>query len=161
MPDRPQKITVADMRDMGVRGPLIYCSDYKCRHLVTMSGDRWPDNMRLSDLEPRFICSASGKRGADVRRSDCKNLQPLSEAPVASSILLADQIAVGVTEAAVVVATVVAVSAVSGGAGCCGAGGTGDNFRAGIERAVTLGWLWRHESGTYLKFTDDGAALFA
>jgi hypothetical protein len=52
---------------------------------------------------------------------------------VASSILLADQIAVGVTEAAVVVATVVAVvvatvvavviatvSAVSGGAGCCG-----------------------------------------
>jgi hypothetical protein len=41
------------------------------------------------------------------------------------------------------------------------AGGTADNFRAGIERAVTLGWLWRHESGTYLKFTDDGAALFA
>ena len=32
MPDRPQKITFADMRDMGVRGLLIYCSDYKCRH---------------------------------------------------------------------------------------------------------------------------------
>jgi hypothetical protein len=30
---------------------------------------------------------------------------------------------------------------------------------AGIERA--LGWLWRHESGTYAKFTDAGAALFA
>jgi hypothetical protein len=27
------------------------------------------------------------------------------------------------------------------------AGGTGDDFRAGIERAVALGWLWRHESG--------------
>jgi hypothetical protein len=28
-------------------------------------------------------------------------------------------------------------------------------------RAIELGWLWRHESGTYLKFTDSGAALFA
>jgi hypothetical protein len=41
------------------------------------------------------------------------------------------------------------------------AGGTGDDFRAGVERAVALGWLWRHESGTYVKFTDAGAALFA
>jgi hypothetical protein len=41
------------------------------------------------------------------------------------------------------------------------AGGGGDDFRAGIERAIALGWLWRHESGTYLKFTDSGAALFA
>jgi hypothetical protein len=40
------------------------------------------------------------------------------------------------------------------------AGGTSDDFRAGIERAVALGWLWRHESGTYVKFTDCGAALF-
>jgi hypothetical protein len=41
------------------------------------------------------------------------------------------------------------------------AGGSGEDFRAGIERAVALGWLWLHESGTYLKFTDAGAALFA
>jgi hypothetical protein len=41
------------------------------------------------------------------------------------------------------------------------AGGTGADFRAGIERAIALGWLWLHESGTYLKFTDNGAALFA
>ena len=27
-------------------------------------------------------------------------------------------------------------------------GGTGDDFRAGIERAIALGWLWLHESGT-------------
>ena len=67
MPDRPQKTTFADMRDVGVRGLLIYCSDYKCSHLITMSGDRWPDDMRLSDVELRFICSACGKRGADVR----------------------------------------------------------------------------------------------
>ena len=52
MPDRPNKITFADMRDMGVRGLLIYCADYKCSHLITLSGDRWSDDMRLSDLEP-------------------------------------------------------------------------------------------------------------
>ena len=31
----------------------------------------------------------------------------------------------------------------------------------GIERAIAKGWLWRHESGTYVKFTDAGAELFA
>jgi hypothetical protein len=39
------------------------------------------------------------------------------------------------------------------------AGGSGDDFRA--ERAIALGWLWQHESGTYVKFTNAGAALFA
>ena len=34
------------------------------------------------------------------------------------------------------------------------AGGTGDDFRAGIERAIALGWLWLHESGTFVRFTD-------
>ena len=41
------------------------------------------------------------------------------------------------------------------------AGGTPDQFRAGIARAIELGWLWRHESGTYVKFTGAGAELFA
>jgi hypothetical protein len=54
------------MREMGVRGLLI-CSDHKCSHLITMSGNRWPDDVRLSDLEPRLICSACSNRGADVR----------------------------------------------------------------------------------------------
>jgi hypothetical protein len=40
-------------------------------------------------------------------------------------------------------------------------GGSGEDFRAGIEHAIALGWLWLHESGTYVKFTDSGAALFA
>ena len=41
------------------------------------------------------------------------------------------------------------------------AGGSADQFRAAIDRAIAFGWTWRHESGTYLKFTDSGAALFA
>ena len=41
------------------------------------------------------------------------------------------------------------------------AGGSAEQFRTGIERAIALGWIWRHESGTYVRFTDSGAALFA
>jgi hypothetical protein len=41
------------------------------------------------------------------------------------------------------------------------AGGSAEQFHAGIECAIALGWLWRHESGTYVRFTDSGAALFA
>ncbi len=37
------------------------------------------------------------------------------------------------------------------------AGGSPAEYRAGIERAIAKGWLWRHESGTYVKFTDAGA----
>jgi hypothetical protein len=62
-----QKITFGEMRTAGVRGLLIYCSDYKCSHSIATSGDRWPDDVWLSDLEPRFICQACGRKGADVR----------------------------------------------------------------------------------------------
>jgi hypothetical protein len=67
MPARPQKISLGEMRSSGVRGLLIYCSDYRCSHSIAISADRWPDNVRLSDLEARFACRACGKRGVDVR----------------------------------------------------------------------------------------------
>jgi hypothetical protein len=62
-----QKITFAEMRSAGVRGILIYCSDHRCSHWTTMSADKWPDDVRLSDIEPLFTCQACGQRGADVR----------------------------------------------------------------------------------------------
>jgi hypothetical protein len=40
-------------------------------------------------------------------------------------------------------------------------GGTPDQFRAALARAVTLGWLVRHASGAYVKFTPAEAELFA
>ena len=67
MKNRPEKITFAEMRDMGVRGILVYCADYRCSHSLAMSADQWPDDLRLSDIEDRFTCTACGKRGADVR----------------------------------------------------------------------------------------------
>jgi hypothetical protein len=66
MPTRQQKITFGDMRASGVHGILVYCSDYKCSHSTPISADRWPNNVRLSDIESRFICHACGQRGADV-----------------------------------------------------------------------------------------------
>jgi hypothetical protein len=32
---------------------------------------------------------------------------------------------------------------------------------AAPARAIELGWLWRRESGTYVKFTPAGAEMFA
>jgi hypothetical protein len=39
--------------------------------------------------------------------------------------------------------------------------GTPAEYKAGLERAIANGWLWLHESGTFVKFTEAGAALFA
>jgi hypothetical protein len=64
---RPQKITFAEMREMGLRGVLIYCADYRCSHSIAISAAPWTDDLLLSDIEDRFTCSACGKRGADLR----------------------------------------------------------------------------------------------
>ncbi|MEY9885249.1 hypothetical protein ABIA43_006783 [Bradyrhizobium sp. USDA 328] len=58
------KITFGEMREMGLRGVLVYCH---CGHNLAVSADRWPDDIRLSDVEPRFVCGGCGNRGADVR----------------------------------------------------------------------------------------------
>jgi hypothetical protein len=36
-------------------------------------------------------------------------------------------------------------------------GGSPVEYGAGLKRAIELGWLWIHESGTYVKFTPAGA----
>jgi hypothetical protein len=64
---RAHKITLGEMRASGVRGLLVYCGDYNCAHSVPIRGDQWPDDVRLSDLEPLFVCKVCGHTGADVR----------------------------------------------------------------------------------------------
>jgi len=39
--------------------------------------------------------------------------------------------------------------------------GTPAEYGAGLKLALERGWLWMHESGTYVKFTAAGAELFA
>jgi hypothetical protein len=64
---RPIKLTFGEMRASGVTGILIYCADFKCSHVVPIAAPEWADDVRLSDIEDRFVCQACGKRGADVR----------------------------------------------------------------------------------------------
>jgi hypothetical protein len=40
-------------------------------------------------------------------------------------------------------------------------GGSPAEYGAGLTFAIERGWLWKHESGTYVKFTAAGADLFA
>jgi hypothetical protein len=40
-------------------------------------------------------------------------------------------------------------------------GGSPAEYGAGLDLAIANGWLSRHESGTYVKFTQAGAELFA
>jgi hypothetical protein len=48
-----------------------------------------------------------------------------------------------------------------GHAAFLGAGGSVAEYGDGLNRAIQLGWLWKLESGTYVKFTEAGADLFA
>lgn len=60
---RSLKITFGTMRGMGVRGVLVYCH---CGHHVALDTNRWGEEVRLSDIEPQFVCQGCGSRGADV-----------------------------------------------------------------------------------------------
>jgi hypothetical protein len=39
--------------------------------------------------------------------------------------------------------------------------GTPAEYAAGLARAISLGWLEIHDSGTFVKLTQSGADLFA
>ena len=77
-PSPPARRRLPLQKCAGVRGLLIYCSDYRCSHSIAINADKWPDDLRLSDLEPRFVCKACGKRGADVRPDFHWNKQPVA-----------------------------------------------------------------------------------
>jgi hypothetical protein len=67
---QPQKITFGEMRETGTRGLLVYCSEYKCGHMMKIApadADRWPDDMRLSDLQPNVSGSVEANMVAKVR----------------------------------------------------------------------------------------------
>jgi hypothetical protein len=39
--------------------------------------------------------------------------------------------------------------------------GSPAEYKAALDLAIARGWLWLHESGSYVKFTQAGAELFA
>ena len=66
---RPVKITLGDLRSTGVRDLLVFCQDYRCSHNVRLPADyvdRWPDELRISQIETLFVCTACGMRGSII-----------------------------------------------------------------------------------------------
>jgi hypothetical protein len=60
MVDRPAKITFAEVRDSGVRGDLGLLHRLSLQHSMALMADHWPADLRLSDIEQRFVCRACG-----------------------------------------------------------------------------------------------------
>jgi hypothetical protein len=65
MTERHQKITFDEMRKSGATGVLICCN--ACGRHVERDGAAWPDDVRLSDIVPLFVCTVCGRRGAEIR----------------------------------------------------------------------------------------------
>jgi len=44
-------------------------TDYVCGHHITVpdDADRRPDELRISDVEDKFVCIVCGQRGAEIR----------------------------------------------------------------------------------------------
>jgi hypothetical protein len=63
------------MRAGGVRGLLVYCSDFKCSHGTAISGDRWPDAVRLSTafgvVWPRLGGGSPSRVGRPLFGQEC------------------------------------------------------------------------------------------
>jgi hypothetical protein len=47
----------------GPIGILVYCADYRCSHSIDMPADQWPDDVRLFDIEPRFVLTSKRIHG--------------------------------------------------------------------------------------------------
>jgi hypothetical protein len=90
---RERKITLGEMRESDPRRLLVYCGDYRCAHSIVIDSDRWPDYVRLSDLEPKFTFQACGHRGADVRPQFEPARTPLTQRLSASLTRLAAYVA--------------------------------------------------------------------
>jgi hypothetical protein len=86
MSDRPQKISFTERRDMGVRGILVYCADYRCSRSIAISGGvvddiglvvaggAWVDDIGLVAAGDAWlttsILSPPAVLGDDIRLSD-------------------------------------------------------------------------------------------
>jgi len=62
-----EPMTLANMRQNGVRRLLVYCTGVRCWHSATVDADFLAGDVVLKSLEPRMVCSRCGLIGADVR----------------------------------------------------------------------------------------------
>ena len=69
-------MVAADCDRFAVRAAMRSLDEIRRSHSIAISGDAWPDDARLSDIEERFTCRVCGKRGADVRPDFNRDRKP-------------------------------------------------------------------------------------
>ena len=93
-----QKITLSEMRASGVRALLVYCQDFTCSHWQRLSAEecaRWADDVRLSDIEPQFVCRACGHEptcGRTIRPARSRTQSDRTKCPHECSLRLETRI---------------------------------------------------------------------
>jgi hypothetical protein len=63
---RGNVVPSTDPDDIKQKGDA-FCRDHRCSHHIETNADGWADDVRLSDIEPSFVYSVCGKRGAEAR----------------------------------------------------------------------------------------------
>ena len=62
------KVTLANVRSLGCRDIIVSCSNTRrCWNSVTINADCWPDDVSLSDIEAKFVCTKCGAIGSEAR----------------------------------------------------------------------------------------------
>jgi hypothetical protein len=61
------RMTLADMRVLGVRELNVLCLNPACRHEITFSADDYASEIEMSWFRSRMICARCGDRRLDVR----------------------------------------------------------------------------------------------
>jgi hypothetical protein len=60
-------MTLANMRQQGVRGIAVYCLNHSCRHHTVINVDSYPHEVEVPSFGSRLKCSKCGGRRVDVR----------------------------------------------------------------------------------------------
>lgn len=60
------KLTFGQLRAQGIRRLTVRCRNFSCEHASVLHGDRWGDNIRLSDVEPLLTCWVCRARGGEL-----------------------------------------------------------------------------------------------
>jgi hypothetical protein len=63
----PAPMTLANMRENGVRSLAITCGAVWCHHDAVIDVSAYPDRMTVPSFGPRMVCTVCGAIGADAQ----------------------------------------------------------------------------------------------
>jgi hypothetical protein len=60
-------MTLANMREQGVRSLAVYCGAQHCHHEAVLDVTGYADDLAVPAFGPRMVCTVCGAIGADTR----------------------------------------------------------------------------------------------